>query len=816
MLKILQKNIKISIHIMTKRLQSKNYNRVIRKPVWYGTKRTLKNMEAKRTVRRTSVPYRSDATKTFAMNAVYLLCGILVSKGAVLGTLAPFGASYAAAVPKKYLLSSLIGASFGYILLSPSDSFRYLAVMAAVGGLRWLMSDIERVSRSRLFAPLAASIPIFATGAALLLVSTSTLTSIADCVIEAVLAGAAAYFISIAVKLSGEKRSIAAYTQQESASLVMTGCILILAFGSIAFENISLGRIIAVIIVLLCARYGGVTGGAISGIATGSVFSISSRTQGFICGGFAFGGLMSGLFAPLGKLGCAVSFVIANCVMSLAFGENTSLSGVLIESLIGSAVFMFLPKETENIISPVFSNEKNASLGEALRKNIVMRLDFASKAVFNVKNDVNRVSDKLKKLYSPTFDWVCENVENEVCANCGLKMYCFEHREGVTRDDFRRLEELMEAQGTINEKDVENTFVKNCCKKREIADSMNSNYREFLSCMEAQRRVSDVRSVVAGQFSGVSDILKDLSEEFKTTMRCDTDCADRIMSTLNALGAMPIECVCLVSGGGRMSVELLLSSKSDKKLSKGTIMREVSKCCGRRFDLPTITDESGKIRAALCEMPVYDVEIGSDQHIANNGKLCGDCLEYFNDGFGKTYAVICDGMGTGGRAAVDGNMAVSVMGRLIRSGLSADSALQITNSALMVKSEDESLSTIDVASIDLYTGRVTLKKAGAPMTFVKKNGRVIPFEMPSLPAGILNGIKFSGESINLSTGDMVVMVSDGVVTGDEKWLEKLIRTWNEGSAQDLARAVVAEAIKRRNDSREDDITALAIKITDNE
>lgn len=773
-------------------------------------------MESTKALRRKTSDNRNDFVRNGAVNFIYLLCGILVSRGTLLGTLAPFGASYAAAVPKKYLFSSLVGTAFGYILLKPTDSFRYIAVIVAIGALRWLMGDIEKVSRSRLFAPLAAFLPTLATGIALLFASTSTLSSFADCFIEAVLSGAAAYFISVSVELAGEKRGVAAYTRQETACLVMTGCVLILAFGSITFENISLGRIIAITAVLLCARYGGVNGGAVCGIATGAVFSIASRAQGFVCGGFAFGGLMAGMFAPVGKLGCAIAFLISNGIMSLAFGENTQLAAVLIESLVGSVVFMILPKEVGNIISPVFSNEKNSSLGETLRKNIVMRLDFASKAIYNVRNDVNSVSDKLRDLYSPSFSVVCENVEKEVCNNCGLKTYCYEHRQGVTRDDFFRLEELLEAQGIISENDVEDAFVKNCCKKGEIARSMNLNYREYLSALEAQRRVSDVRGVVAGQFSGVSDILSDLSDEFKNTMRCDTDSSERIISALSALGAIPVECVCLVSDGGRMSVELELSSKGDSKLSKGTIMREVSKCCGRRFDLPTVTCEGDRIRAALCEMPVYDVEIGSDQHIANNGKLCGDCLDYFNDGFGKTYALVCDGMGTGGRAAVDGNMAVSVMGRLLRSGLSADSSLQIVNSALMVKSEDESLSTLDLTGVDLYTGKVTLKKAGAPATFVRKNGRVMVREMPSLPVGILNGVKFSSDTVNLSSGDMVVMVSDGVITGDEKWLEKLIRSWNEGSTQELARAVVDEAIKRRGNSPDDDITALAIRITDNE
>ena len=116
----------------------------------------------------------------------------------------------------------------------------------------------------------------------------------------------------------------------------------------------------------------------------------------------------------------------------------------------------------------------------------------------------------------------------------------------------------------------------------------------------------------------------------------------------------------------------------------------------------------------------------------------------------------------------------------------------------------------------MYSGRVTLNKAGAPLTYIKKNGRVIAKEMPSLPAGILNNIKFSTDTVNLTTGDMVVMVSDGVLSGNEKWLENPIRTWNKGSTQELAQAVVAEAIKHRNDGHDDDITVLAVKLTDNE
>lgn len=772
-------------------------------------------MEAKKALVRKNFDGSAEFARTVITNIVYFVSGVLVSKGAMLGNLSPFGASFAAAVPKKYLLSALAGTGLGYILLTPSDSFRYIAVVVAIGGIRWLTSDIKRVKNSALFAPLVAFLPILATGIVLTFVSTSTLSSLTDCIIEAVLAGTAAYFFSSTVRLSTERRSISAFSQQETASLVLTGCVLMLSFGSVAIEGISVGRILAVLVTLLCARYGGVAGGSVCGIATGAIFSIASRNQGFICGGYAFGGLMAGLFSTVGKFACVIAFMISDAVMCLAFSDRVALAEVLIESFTASVIFMILPKEVGNFIAPVFSHEKNASLGETLRKNVVMRLDFASKAINNVKNDVNGVSDRLKRLYSPTLDMVCDNVRKNVCSGCGLKVYCHDKQEGVTYDDFRRLEERLEQQGRVSENDIEEVFVKKCCKKREIADSMNSNYREYISCLEAQRRVDDVRSVVAGQFSGIGDILSDLSDEFKSAMKCDTEAAERVISALSAVGIIPMECICLITSGGRMNVELSISPKS-KRFSKGQLMREISKCCGRRFDLPLITKEGGSIMAKFCEMPVYDVQIGTEQHIANRGKLCGDCLNYFNDGTGNTYAIVCDGMGTGGRAAVDGNMATSIMTRLLKSGLTPESSLQIVNSALMVKSEDESLSTVDVAKIDLYSGRVTLNKAGAPLTFIKKNGRVIAKEMPSLPAGILNNIKFSTDTVNLTTGDMVVMVSDGVLSGNEKWLENLIRTWNKGSTQELAQAVVAEAIKHRNDGHDDDITVLAVKLTDNE
>ncbi|MEE1074364.1 MAG: SpoIIE family protein phosphatase, partial [Acutalibacteraceae bacterium] len=229
----------------------------------------------------------------------------------------------------------------------------------------------------------------------------------------------------------------------------------------------------------------------------------------------------------------------------------------------------------------------------------------------------------------------------------------------------------------------------------------------------------------------------------------------------------------------------------------------------RRFDLPTVTCEGDRIRAALCEMPVYDVEIGSDQHIANNGRLCGDCLDYFNDGFGKTYALVCDGMGTGGRAAVDGAMASGLMARLLKAGFGYDCSLKILNSSMLFKSTDESLATVDIASIDLYTGTTELYKAGAAPTIIRRSGKTGKAQSTSLPAGILRDIGFDKASVKCKNGDIVVLMSDGVTSGGTDWIRAEIEAWQDGSAQALAERLCECAKRRRDDKHEDDITVMA-------
>lgn len=744
------------------------------------------------------------------------LCAFLFSNASVFGEYSPFGVSLAAAVPFPYVFFSFIGSTAGYLFFSPvTGSFRYIAACAAVIAIRWTLNDIKKLNSHSLYSSAVAFFPVLATGLAVMSVGGFTFQCIIIYSTEAMLGAAAAYFISRTSVILEGTRSIGMLTPQELASLILTGCILLLSFGGFRIYDLSVGRIAAILVILFSARYGSMTGGAVAGIACGAVMSLASKDFSFIGACFAFGGLISGLFSPLGKIAEVVLFMMAAIIVSLQSGSVQRIVVMFYEILIASIVFMFLPETAANFLRAVFVKTDDNEHTEELRRSIIMRLDFASKALSNVSDDVEAVSEKLSKIITPTMDGVYENAVEQTCSRCGMKVFCWEHRDGVSLEMLKRTETRLRNEGEIKTSDLCSEFRKRCCRTSEMTEAINKCYSSFVASQAAQKRIEEVRQVVAGQFCGLGGILEEMAEEYSNYEVFDRELSDRITEKLKDLGLQPTAVSCRIDYLGRMTIEAEATDANLAKLRRAVIVHEMNKLCGRKFDTPAVTTILGTIRITMCERPCLDIEIAASQHVCGDGKLCGDHFEYFTDGTGKMTAIISDGMGTGGRAAVDGGMASGIMEKLLKAGLGFDCALQVVNSALLVKSEDESLATLDIVSVDLYSGKTNFMKAGAALSFIRKNNIMFRVETPSLPAGILPQIEFSYTEDELSDGDIIVMVSDGAVATGEEWIEHIILSRDHRSMQELADQITDEAITRRKDGHDDDITVIAMRILNN-
>ena len=93
-----------------------------------------------------------------------------------------------------------------------------------------------------------------------------------------------------------------------------------------------------------------------------------------------------------------------------------------------------------------------------------------------------------------------------------------------------------------------------------------------------------------------------------------------------------------------------------------------------------------------------------------------------------------------------------------------------------------------------------------------QNGRCRRIEANSLPAGILSGAEAKHTTVSLSEGDVIVMLSDGVIETGCEWVPSQITAFADCPLEELCRRLIDTAHDRRLSDREDDMSVLAVKI----
>lgn len=741
---------------------------------------------------------KNETTVGFLLHMVVGLCGFLFANAPIMNTLFPFGAAFIGGVKRKYIAAASAGAAIGYLFNFSGGGFVYIAAIFAIATIRIILAN-EKFSRSPIFSGilcfLAAGIIRFA-------VTTSYGGVLANVLSEAALAGSTAYFVAIVFNIYPCEKS--GTDIKETAALSFFAAILLLCLSNYEILGLSIGRIPAVAVILATARYGQASYGAVSGTIISFILAISG--DGYFEGAvtFAFSGLICGIFSALGSLGMVISYLLTNLITAMMIGENELISVMFFEAVIGSGIFLILPKQAVGYIGGLLSPTTEISRLDSVKGALIMRLEFASGALKDVYETVEDVSAKLGKINCPDFDKTLNKIEGEVCGGCSLRRHCWETAKEITATDALATWNRLKSPNA--EEKEKSEF--NCLRKTKFEKSIKQHCAEYESKKSAELRLKEVRSVINDQFDGISKMLADLSEEFKYDVCHDGKAAENIILSLKNLGYHAINCIAAKDKFGRISADIHIKGAADLPVNKMTILKNLSLAVGRDFDTPMVSTSGDEAFIFITERPNFKVEIGLSQIPEEKGKLCGDTSKYFSDGRGRLIMLISDGMGTGGRAAVDSAMVSGLFGRMLRSGFGYDCSLKIINSSMLFKSTDESLATVDIAAIDLFSGECELLKAGAAPTFVKRNTRVGKAESNSLPPGILRNISFDKANLNLKAEDIVVMVSDGVITEGTEWISNIINDWSIGSAQQLADEIAFAARRRRSDGHNDDITVL--------
>ncbi len=751
--------------------------------------------------------------RQWSITAIWAVIGFILPGGVIYGGMSPFGVGLVAAAGGPGHAAVSLLTAIGYIAAGDvSFPLRYIAALLAVSGIRWVLSGMNRVTGAPVFAPLVAFLATFTTGLAMAVTKGVDIYDILLVFTEGVTAAGFAYFCRVAMTV-GEGRQAGLFTAGEQTAVILVSAVTLMALSSFLVGEISPGRILAVLAILLMARSGKEQGGGMAGIILGVVMGLGFPEQPYLAAAYAFGGLLSGVFSRYGRLAAGGGFLAAGILMALNLGNELTTIVGLYEMGGGCLLFLAAPPSVDRRINRFFNRARSVPAVEGLRRSVVMRLEHTARAMGEVADTVTEVSKKLAAVHPPEPDSFYRQVSREICRSCGLCGFCWNEHYGDTLEAFRAMTPFLQEQGRIERGQFTGHLARHCSRAEALVQQINRDYMDYRVKAAAYARLSEIRSVVTEQFSSTSALLGELSREVAATGKVDEDAAARVTAVCEQHGLRVEDAVCFLTKTGRMTVEIL-AEDTRLRLDEAAWQEGMEDACGRVFDHPAVMRMGEHLKISLCEKPRYRIEVGASQLTCSGETLCGDAYEAFADGTGRQFVVLSDGMGSGGRAAVDGAMAAGLATRLIQSGVSADSVLRMVNTALMVKSEEESVATLDVAAIDLHTGRIESLKAGAAATLLKSMGRVSRMEQASMPIGILQEARFARGHDTLVKGDVLVVMSDGMVTDGIGWVEEYLREYDEtkGGMSRLAEELTAEARRRQQGSHEDDITAITLMV----
>ena len=159
------------------------------------------------------------------------------------------------------------------------------------------------------------------------------------------------------------------------------------------------------------------------------------------------------------------------------------------------------------------------------------------------------------------------------------------------------------------------------------------------------------------------------------------------------------------------------------------------------------------------------------------------------------------------------------MEKMLEAGFDTEESVNMLNSALYAQNEEEDHPTVDICSLDLYSGECEICKVGGAATFLKESGRTECIGGESLPLGIFQKAQTEVRVRQLAAGDLLIMMTDGVLDALEDDCEERMRNridmLEEQNPQEIAEKILSYAICSCGGRIRDDMTVFVLCLWEN-
>ena len=361
----------------------------------------------------------------------------------------------------------------------------------------------------------------------------------------------------------------------------------------------------------------------------------------------------------------------------------------------------------------------------------------------------------------------------------------------------------------------------NCNNSKIIIDNLYEIYNNMKVTRILKQRELENTEKVSKQYKEVSKLLNTIVDNIKEGALVKDDLQKKLREELKFYGFNVYEDD-FIRDIDSIEYTFVTDILTNIDKQKRQISQLASNILEQNMTIKLILNisKTEKSKIKLVSTPKYSIktEIISEKKVGE--VISGDTYLQMELQDLRKLTVISDGVGSGEDASKSSTAVINILERLLSGGFSEEKAIEIVNSIIKLKGDDELYATLDASIINEKDGECFFIKLGAAPTYLIENGKVVTITSTTIPVGLVDNTDYIPICKKLNEGDFVIQVSDGVVTDDmdpnSNYLKNYLVTCDITKPAKLIAQEIKEILYLNNGGvLDDDATIIVNKIERN-
>lgn len=430
-----------------------------------------------------------------------------------------------------------------------------------------------------------------------------------------------------------------------------------------------------------------------------------------------------------------------------------------------------------------------------------------------------RMPGKKERMTRTQAEWILKKQRERICSKCQKKDWCWSQYKTLTTQQFRELLRALAEEPGEQQERAKSDWIAHCLSGAKFVEQLSEEYTKVRREMIWNNRLIENRLAVAEQLSEVARIMTHTAEDIYSLNSVPGELEERVAKKLKKNGIQVQKMWLQEKPGEHLQLFLTMRAEKDCAVTLRGLEEYLSELCGTR--LKAVREGSfipGKEyrTVGFREDTVFQVLHGAAKVTKEEESISGDNYGVLSEE-GKFVLCLSDGMGSGLAASQESETVVELFEKFMQAGFSGETAARLINSALVLRQGEEMFSTVDLCMIDLYSGMCRFLKAGAAVTFIRRDRWVETISSTSMAAGLVQQLDFDTTVRKLYDGDCIVMVTDGVTDAlefgqEEERLKELILQISAQEPREFARELLEGVLRLGGFRARDDMTVLVLRV----